>query len=285
MKLTKEIILSGKKLAHPNLIKNGISFIVCLPVIEEYSTLINNHNTSIMNAILDKSGYKNKYIHLYEVDLELDSYSNKGSVIDSYSNKGFIKLIKAVDIFDFIDFYYYKFNLDDDNWYYSAVGVDFEKFNQDSTEPKNELDEYKIDKLEYEIENLKDQIKEKDRIIKNLKNQNEYNNTKVLLTKDILTPFVREFELAINNESGETKKNMEALLGSLLSKMKNNGIEKVDCKVGDLFDYEKHHAIQGDILWDYSGKPVEGVIDDVLASGIKVDDKIISFPLVRVVKK
>lgn len=156
-------------------------------------------------------------------------------------------------------------------------------------------DEY--DALEKEIESLKAELEEqKDKL---LRAHADFDNYKKRVKRDAarsyqdaLTTALKIFisvsddiERALKNEPGENEisswvNGIELIHQKLMGQLKNQGVERMEVKPGDLFDPNIHEAITQEENPDFE----DGQIIDVVQPGYQISDRIIRPAMVRVAR-
>ncbi len=103
--------------------------------------------------------------------------------------------------------------------------------------------------------------------------------------KDVLSslvPVLEDFKRAISQEvSNSDDEGINLIYNKFNETLKNQGLIQVEVNIGDTFDLEIHEAISQIPAKDESQK---GKIIDIIQSGYKIGDNIITYPKVVVAK-
>ncbi len=96
-----------------------------------------------------------------------------------------------------------------------------------------------------------------------------------------LIPVVEDFKRALNQEDAnqEDTQGIQLIYNKLLETLKNQGLEELEVKIGDLFDSEIHEAIS---QIPSQNDEQKGKIIDIIEGGYKLGDQVIKFPKVVV---
>ena len=86
---------------------------------------------------------------------------------------------------------------------------------------------------------------------------------------------------ALNQEDAnqEDTQGIQLIYNKLLETLKNQGLEELEVKIGDLFDSEIHEAIS---QIPSQNDEQKGKIIDIIEGGYKLGDQVIKFPKVVV---